>query len=287
MAKNAEDLTARQKRAKAETKDNRRELRVLLRAMGIRAQAFMPLIQKALREKWDSERFSAEVRVSKAFRRMFPGIPDAWSVAQYRDYEQQVTQTAADFGIKVNRQVLASLASRQVSHDEFYQRALIYDFVNSSAGEQYRQRFNEQLTGTEVGELDRQGLMAFIMKKNRAELFDIHEASVLASSGFDIDAVQARGLARSIGEVGGLTDLGELVSQVRAIRDRAAPELRRAGISDADLIVLEAGSDPRGLRPHLERIVRTRENVRDAGGRRQARATSSGLTLFPAADEGL
>ena len=66
----------------------------------------------------------------------------------------------------------------------------------------------------------------------------------------------------------------------RSIKDFVAPELRAAGITDADLAVLESGADPKNIQGQLQQIVRNRQAL--VGSNLGGNVSAAGGGLFPA-----
>lgn len=242
----------------------KRELRGILQGYGIAPDAFMPLITQAIQEQWSVAEFRAAVYDSKVFRQTFPGIFDqdgalkmtpaeynrlAWGDGGYADIGKQ-------YGIKINRAKLGVLFENNVSPDEWLFRAEILKKAKSS--ETYRQALGQVAKKQGQGDITRKEWFEWLGGATNVKVENIFEAStLLEQQGLDINAKQAIKAANQIGEPGEQIDVGQLVADIMQAKDFIGPELRNAGINDADLAVIQGGGR-KDLIPVLEQIRRNR-----------------------------
>lgn len=224
--------------------------------------AFDDIIDQAIREGWSDAQFINAIYASPQFDRMFPGIkrPDGtlrMDVASYRSLMETYSAIAGDYGVSINKFRMGLLIAGQVSPDELATRLQAIQNVRANPGLQ--NTFNEVLGTMGMAPLDEQGWFRFVAGAASPDFYDAYEASLLRSAaGFDFTDQSAVATARAIGTMGQPMDIATLVQQARLMKGDIGPELARAGITDDDLIKLEAGVDPKGLALQLSTIINNR-----------------------------
>jgi NlpC/P60 family protein len=248
---------------------SKQDLADVLQGFGLRAGLFSDLLERAVRENWSDTHFLSMVYQSAPFQKAFPGIlrPDGslrMTPGEYLGLADTYRDIASNFGINLNRDKIGVLVTEQVSPDEWFNRATVFQSVKRSPA--LRDALNEVLTRDGRKRLDEKGMFDFLQGKAEADLYDLYEAAVFRRAGVDVDLEAAS----KIGQAGEFVDTNALVGQIELIRDFIRPELSAAGISDADIAVLKAGGeDPSNISGRLEQIIRNREalvGARGAGG---------------------
>jgi hypothetical protein len=235
---------------------------------------------------------------SRRFHQMFPGIralvKEGLSVSaalsQWRSMSTEYTRVAQDLGINVNvSKRLVGLGLRNgVSPEEFAINLTIRE--NLQRTEILRMAFNQVAGQGGLRALNRKGwhgLLKQMLRRSPRRLYDQYEAAWIKASGLDVTAAEARILGRKIGAAAQLTDVAPFIAQVRQLNDRAKQELRDAGVTDADLLMLESGSDPKGISALVQRVLNTREALGRAGTAAGGRRTERGIPVVYGAEEGL
>ncbi len=258
----------------------------ILRGFGLNPDAFGDLIHQAITEQWSPAQFQSELYASPEFSDMFPGIFNRdgslkMTPAQYLQMsygDGGYVDIAREWGLRLNRDKIGELIGGNVSPTEWAFRAEVKWTAEND------EVFGREFARVSGIDFSRKDWFDAVAGKTTNELTDLYEAAFLRSRGLDIGGRQgALDVARQIGAEGERVDLNKLVSQVRQIQDFVAPELRAAGITEADLTVLEAGSDPRNLQGKLDQILRNRQALLDSP---LARTTSGSGGMFPARAEG-
>lgn len=267
------------------------ELAGILRGYGLNPKMFDDVIHSAVQNQWTPEEFTAHLYDSEAFHNMFPGIfnadgslkmtPAQWNLLAFGDGGYQ--DIASNYGIKLNRDKIGTLIEQNVSPDEWSFRGMILQQAKNE--DVFRQSFNQVLKASGQKGLDKSEWFNHVAGYSDARIENLYEAaSLTAATGLDINAKAALQASHDIGAPGEAVDPKALVQQIRQVKDFIDPELRAAGITDADLAVLEAGSDPKNIRASLEQLVKNRQAL-------VGTAISAGLGgssgLFPAQGEGL
>jgi len=267
------------------------ELSGILTGLGLDPHLFRDFITQAVQQGWTADEVAAQLYRSPEFKNAFPGIfnPDGSLKMSASDWTQQVygeggiMDTARQYGIKVSRAHAGLLIGNDVSPTEWAHRALIYERATSS--EVYRQSFNSVLKAAGQPALDQKGWWDLIAGKSDTRIENIYEASALRAGGLEISPRAALRASRQIGAPGEEIDVQKLVEQVQQTKDFIAPELRAAGISDADLAVLTSGADPKGIASALQQILKNRQAL--VGNRLVGAGAPSSGGLYPAKVEGL
>ena len=221
------------------------------------------IIDQAIREDWTMSQFTSAVYASRAFERLFPNIkrPDGslrMSPGEYRTLQEAYEEIGNDFGIGVNRFRAGLLIEGGVSPQEFARRAQAIQNVRGNKG--LMDAYNDQLRQAGLSPLDEQGFFRFVAGAAGPEYYDVYEGALLATSGLDLTTEEARAAAKKIGQPGEPIDVAALVRDVKALLPDAGPELMQQGITDADLVQLAAGVDPRGIASTLQTIVANRRS---------------------------
>lgn len=263
------------------------ELAGILRGYGLNPHLFDDLIHQAVQNQWTPEQFIAELYASDEFASAFPGIfnEDGSLKMSPGEYLQLAygpggyVDIARNYGVKLNLEKIGKLVEGNVSPGEWARRAAILQQARQS--EVYREEFNRVLQARGHQPLGKGEWFDFVAGRSQAQVENLYEAVALRMADLELTPQEALSAAREIGREAPdqPQDLQRIVSEVRRLRDEVGPELRAAGITDADLAVLAAGSDPKGIAPRLEQIVRNRRAlVGTAGG---------GRTTFAPSPEGL
>lgn len=233
----------------------------LIADLGLADGLFQPMIDMAVRNGWTAEQFRAAVLQSPQFEQLFPGIKRAdgslrMSASEYRQLGDSYTAVAKEFGMSMSGARIGMLIGGAVSPQEFYQRSAVFEKVKANPG--LKDAFNEQLGEFGMKPLNDQDWFKFLAGVGSKDYYDVYEAAQLRNSGLNIDAGTAAGAARNIGEAGTPSDIAALVTEARNMLADIGPELLRESITDADLVQMSAGYDPKGLEPKLRTIVANR-----------------------------
>lgn len=272
------------KQSKGQQRREKGRLRAILQGFGLNPAVFMPIINRAVRRQWSAEEFEARIYRSKPFREAFPGILRGdgslkMSASEYRSMADQYLKISNQFGVALDKARIGNLIAGDVSPQEWFERASIVKAVNMS--ESSRQAFNEILVASGEQPIGVRDWYDVLREKAAPDLTEKYEAALIRTSGLAISAQEAVAVAGQIGSYGELTNVSELAAQVRQIKGFVQPELVAAGVSDADLLVLEGGGDPKNQRFALERIVRSRRALEQTGARVTPQRTAPGrVALF-------
>lgn len=270
------------------------ELSAILQGFGMDPSQFTGLIDQAVRENWSDARFTSAVYASSAFHAAFPGIfrKDGslkMSPGEYRTLGDEYKKIAKQYGITVDHERIGALVAGDKSPDEFKGLAVLFKAAKKSNDLGYRDKVNAVLTATGKPTIDNmQDWFGYLAGRSANYIYDLTEASRFLAAGLDINAKDAlKTTAKQVGQPGEAVDLDALIGQVMAVKDFIAPELHAAGISDSDLAIIKAGTDPKGLSPLLEQILRNRQALSTVSPRPRDLATVAGRPgLYPAAQEG-
>jgi hypothetical protein len=267
------------------------ELAGILRGYGLNPKLFDDLIHEAIINQWSTAQFAGELYSSDEFAAAFPGIFNhdgslkvspteylrlAYGINGYQDIARQ-------FGIKLGLNKIGQLFEGNVSPDEWAFKAMVLQ--QSRATETYRQEFNNVLESSGAPPLGKKEWFDFIAHKSEARVENLYEAVALRmDTGLELTPEEALAAAKQIGleTPSARVDINEIIAKANQYKGAIGPELRAAGITDADLVVLQSGRDPKGIRGQLEQILANREaliNAPSGGGRRQS--------AFAAVREGL
>lgn len=266
------------------------QLQAILSGYGLNPRAFDDIIHEAIAQQWTPYQFEAALYASPQFHKMFPGIfnGDGGLKMQPGQYLQLVygqggyRDIANEYGIAVNRRKLGMLIEGDVSPDEWAFRAQLRQTAKEN--EPYRVAFNAAIVASGGQALDQADWFKFLAGESTQNLENLWEsASLQTTTGLTLTAAEANAASQAIGKPGERVDLANAVNQARSIKDFIAPELQAAGISDADLVVLESGADPKNLGPRLQQIVNNRKALLSGP---QTRLVAAGGGLYPAAHEG-
>jgi hypothetical protein len=265
------------------------ELGGILRSYGLNPKLFDDIIRQAIINQWTPEQFIGEIYASDEFAAAFPGIYNAdgsfkVSPAQYLQMAYGFggyVDIARNFGIKLGPRKLGLLFESNTSPDEWVFKAMVLQQAKRT--ETYRAEFNRVLEASGQERLSKDEWFNFIASKSSGRIENLYEATSLSmADDLGITPGEALEAAKEIGSANPAApvDIASIIANVRKYRSLIAPELESAGITAADLAVLEAGADPKGIRTKLEQILRNREALVGAslGGTRSP---------FPAVREGL
>lgn len=279
----------------------RDDARQFLASLGVRG-AFTDLVRRAVVQEWSTEEFAAHLIQTRVFRRRYPGLvvdgalhPDftgglgfsaqnlITATARYDAGYDDFQNVASRLGIKApNRRMFGAAVRGDISLDEFGVRAQALKTVK--ANPDLLDAFNEELRLQGEKPLDRVGLLKFATGTAAPKFYDTYQAAVLRRAGLDLNARSALDTARALDS--GLQpnmNLGDIISQVRQMKAAGAPEIAALGISDSDLVLLGAGSDPKGLAEKLQQIVANRQAMgQQTQGVYAQQGTGGGPALYPA-----
>ena len=263
----------------------------LLSSLGVRGN-FTDLVRKAVIQGWTADEFADALIKTKAFKRAYPGLIQdgaihtdfgapggaanlVGAVNNYRQgYDDFQAVSRNTSGMKVNKRMFAAAIRNDISVEEWGMRNQVN--LQLKRNPALLDEFNSLLEFQGGKGLDDIGKRKFLAKAADPKLYDTYEAAFLRSSGLDISRGQAMGAAQGIAKG---ANLGQIVSEVNRIKPDIAPELRRAGISDADLVQLANGQDPRNLGSTLEGIVANRRAMRSSGSAYLTQTSTGGLGL--------
>lgn len=270
---------------------SQQELNGILSGLGLNPNAFGDLIHQAVVQQWTPAELEGALYGSTEFKTMFPGIFNAdgslkmtaaqWTQLAYGEGGYQ--DIARNAGIKIGRDGIGQLIGGNVSPTEFTFRARVLKLAQSS--ENYRQTFNQVLKASGQQPVEKGDWFHFVAGQTDPRIENMYEAVALAKDKtLSINPLEALKASHQIGEPGAPVDLKALVGQVRQVKDFVAPELNAAGISDADLAVLESGSDPKNLKGQLNNILNSRQALI---GHRVTGANVPASGLFPSQKAGV
>jgi transglycosylase-like protein with SLT domain len=247
-------------------------LEAILRGFGLNPSQFSSIIDQAIRNNWSIDEFTAMVYQSKSFHAAFPGIFRSdgslkMSPLEYRQVADSYRKIAGYYGIKMSTERVGLLFANNKSPDEFADEALVYKSVVLGEDLGLRNSFNQVLRANGVKPMEIKDWYTFLLRKPHGYLLDLYEAASLKDAGLMLPGKTALETARQVGEAGVLTDLPKLVQQIRQVKDFVTPELTAAGITDADLAILESGKDPRSQATLLQSILASRQALAGVGTR--------------------
>lgn len=270
----------------------------LLRGLGL-GGSYSALVANAIQEDWTETEFLTRLVHTGQFRRTFPGlmqggqlapllspIPSAFTasnlgsaIRNYYSIENAYQQVARNYGKPFGRQQVALLIRGQVSPDELGARVQAVQSVKSNPA--LREQFNTILRDAGEKPLDEHGFFRFVAKAAPRKFYDIYEAAQLRALGLELTPGQARTAAQQIGAIGAPADIAGIVREIKLLKPDIGPELRAAGITDQDLVLLQAGQDPRNLEPALRRIVAQRRATGSfVPGYQPRTGTAGGVAIF-------
>ena len=267
------------------------DLAGIMRGYGLNPDVFAPLLHQAVQQGWHPSQLLAELYASPEFHHMFPGIfnPDGSLKMQPAEYLNAIygqggyVDIAHDYGIKVTRAMAGQLIGNDVSPDEWAFRAM--NIKQAKVDEPYLRELNQLRRAQGKDPLTAEEWGKYYIGKSNGQVENTYEAAgLLDAKGLDIGARQALQAAHQIGQEspGTKIDLQALVAQVRATKAFIGPELQAAGITDADLAVLDNGGDPKNIAAHLQQLVNNRQALIGA----TVRSAPVGSGLFPQQAEG-
>lgn len=273
-------------------KKNKEAISHALSGLGIGATGFQHLVDMAVRNDWPSQRFLEELKTSKRFQRMFPGLVVqggqinpflgnslAQAVGNYRKIAFTYKQTARGL-FNLSDRMIGEFIQKGISPDEFGTRIEAIAKVKSNPG--LMDIYNQELKAMGRSPLDEIGFLKFTAGAASRDFYDIYEASYLRSQGLNIDANQALGVAKAIGTPGQMTDLSQLLSDVYRFKNDIQPELDRNGITDSSLALLAAGGGDPALTPVLQGLVaQKRATGTQVPGYQTRRGTGGGAAYQP------
>ena len=263
------------KNKQQERKDQQEEMLGGLQGLGLGGQ-FTHLVDQAIREMWGISEFLSALMHSPQFRRMFPGLVQGGTVADflspghslgeaianYRRLQDSYELATKGYGVPITGGRMAMLIRGQVSPEEFATRFQAINVARANPG--LMEAYNEELKLVGMKPLDEIGWFKYLARSAAPQFYDVYEAAQLRQSGLEISPEEALGAAHAIGAPGQLSNISELVRQARLLKPDIGPELANANISDADLVMLESGVDPRGLEPQLRQMLAQRRAFQQA-----------------------
>lgn len=255
-------------------------LKMTLKTYGLDPKDFDGLISEAVRNDWTLEEFQARVYGSREFRQTFPGIfsNDGSLKMTPLEYQNQIygpdgyADMAREYGIKFDRDRFGRLIGGNTSPTEWAYRLGVVQ--KAKATEPYRQAFEQQLkiAGGNKG-MDPSEWARFIEGKTNRFVESVYTAASLdAAEGLNLNARSAKDLAKQLQTQtfdpttpGEDYDINAVIGAIRQNRDLFGPELADAGITDADIALLEVGYDPRNVGQTLATIARNRTGLTYGG----------------------
>jgi len=267
------------------------ELAGILRGYGLNPHLFDDLIREAIVNQWSPAQFTAELYGSDEFAAVLPGIfaPDGSLKVTPSQYLQMAygpngfVDIGKSFDLKLGVRKIGLLFEGNVSLDEWGFRAMA--LADAKANEVHRENYNAVLSAMGGEPLSKGDWFSHFAGTSTAKIENLVEAaSLYGAPGLEISAPAAVEAAKAIGAASPMAqvDIEKLVQAAQESKDIVGPELAAVGITDADLAVLAAGSDPKGIRPLFEQIVRNRKLLTSSS------AGGGGVKgVFPSLREGL
>jgi hypothetical protein len=273
----------------------------LLLSLGVRGQ-LTDLVRKAIIQGWDMDEFSSHLIQTRAFRKRFPGLIDfktgqlqvdftggagfsaqnlLTAVGRYRAGYDDFQAAARRVGYgNPSRKVFALAVRSDQSIEEFTKRLSAIQSVK--ANPELMDSYNEQLKLAGKKPFDKKQWYRFVAGASDPEFYDVYEAARLRTAGMDFTAQEARQVA---GGISSGTDITKLIAEVQRVRTDIAPELKAQGITDADIVLLGAGSDPKGIAGKLEQITNQRR-ARTGPGTYAKESSTGGYSIYPEDEAG-
>lgn len=271
---------------------SRAELDYVLKGYGLDPSQFTGLIDAAIRGQWTPDEVTSHIYASPVFKNTFPGIFNndgslKMAPSEYLNMiygESGFNDIAKSYGINLTRNKAGELISNDVSPTEFSFRANVFTLAKSN--DAYHQSINQILKQQGQSPLSQQDWFKHVMGQSDARVENLYEAATLnAAQGLDINAKQALAAGKQIGANPlDQVDLRTVVQQATQIKAFIGPELASAGITDADLAVMQSGSDPKNLQTQLQQIIRNRQAL---VGLHEGSLSAVGGGLFPTTPQGL
>jgi hypothetical protein len=280
-----------------------KQVKQLLSGLGL-GGGYSLLIDKAIRNDWDTTEFTSALVRTRRFKQTFPGLVHRGrlndfltdgnpivsvsnlgkAIGNYYALREQYQDVAEIQGgwLKVTPARMRLLMRGEVSPEEFGRRAFALQTARQNPG--LMDSFNEVLKASGKKALQPKDMFRFLAGTGQKELYDIYEAARLRLSGLGYSPKDALQLARGIGMPGDLTDVDQLVQQVRSNLADIGPELDREGINLTKLTAFLAnpGVDPEGLAPKLQTILANRRQLgQQRGGSFGQKGSGGGLALYP------
>jgi len=249
-------------------KQIREQFEEFLGGLGFQGGEFTHLIIQAIQEDWSATEFQQALKESPRFQRMFPGLVEkdgtinpilgntlGSAVYAYRRWQDAYAKIAKG-RVHLTTKMMGVLVTGQISPDEFGAR--LNAVSSAQANPELLAAFNEELVAAGKKPLDETGWLKFLAKTGPTKFYDIYEAAQLRNAGFNLDPEAALALARAVGTPGQAADVGSIIKAINALKPQIAPELERMGITDEDLVLYEAGSDPKNIGPQLKQLLAQR-----------------------------
>lgn len=271
----------------------------LLASLGVKGN-LTDLVRRAMVQGWSMDEFASNLIQTKAFRNAFPGLVD-WKTGQlkvdfsngagfsatgllqaagnYNRGYDDFNAVAGRLGMKdVSRRLFAQAVTHDISVDEFGQRLQIIQ--NLKANPNLLEQYNEQRKFMGLKPMTKGEMMKGIATKS-PNFYDPYQAAVLAGQ-LGFSAADAAAVAQGIDS--GLNpnlDLASIANSARQAWGDIGPEAMRAGISLADITILAAGSDPKGIATKLEGLSANRKAQRATPGTYAQQTSTGGLSIYP------
>lgn len=243
------------------------ELAGILRGYGINPKLFNDLIHQAIINQWSPAEFTAQLYGSDEFASVFPGIfaRDGSLKVTPSQYLQMAygfngyVEIGKNFGVHLTPEKIGLLFEGNTSPTEWAFRAMALQ--DAKANEVHRANYNAIITQMGHAPLSKDDWYNYFAGKSDVKIENVFEAaSLYAAPGLDVTAKEAVAASKAIGAQNprAVLDIAKVIAAAQANKDIVGPELQAAGITDADLAVLAAGSDPKGIATMLDQIVRNR-----------------------------
>jgi len=274
-------------------KEIKRQFEEFLGGLGFQGGEFTHLIIQAIQEDWSATEFQQALKESPRFQRMFPGLIEkdgsinvllgntlGSAVYAYRRW-QDAYQQVAKGRVHLTTKMMGVLVAGGQSPDEFGAR--LNAIQSAQANPALQAAFNEELAAMGKKPLDEIGWLKFLAKTGPTNFYDIYEAAQLRSSTLNLEPEAALALARAVGTPGQAADVGSIIKAINALKPQLAPELERMGITDADLVLIEAGSDPKNMLPQIRQLLAQRQAMGGhVSGSYARQGPGGGFALFNA-----
>jgi hypothetical protein len=177
-----------------------------------------------------------------------------------------------------------------VSPDEFSRRLDTTDRIVTLAKESPGglEAFSKTIKELGLGNGSIKDIFDFASGTKEPELYDMYEATQIKAGGLDISSKDALGISKLIGDGTGAEDLKGVIGSITTQRTDINPELKAAGISEADILKSRAGGiDKKGdLENKIKALVAQRRAFGADRLRKQTGTSAAGTTVTRGLESG-
>lgn len=288
---------------KKNKKGFRDDAAALLASLGVKGN-LTDLVRRAMVQGWSMDEFASNLIQTKAFRNAFPGLVD-WHTGQLkvdfsngagfsatnllqaagnynRGYDDfQAVANRVNYSGRISRTLFAEAINKDMSVEEFGQRLQIIQ--NVKANPDLLAQYNEQRKFMGLKPMTQGEMLKGIASKS-ANFYDPYQAAYLSSQlGFSTaDAAKvAQGMDSGLSPN---LDLAAIANSAKQAWGDIGPEAMQQGISLADVTLLAAGADPKGVATVLERLSAQRR-VKSGPGTYAQQTQTGGTSIYPGEEE--